>query len=170
MFVSISDHTWRRSAPMPLLACLSFFFSIVAAVLAQEPPLPTTPVEDRVSESTDVEPGAVAMDQYGQFVVAWPQGYVNPHNQEDLLIQYYGPDGTPFTEDPLVVTLDQPMSGRIVHRQPSISMSLNSHIRLAWLGQSQDSRPVIGPILLQEHFDWAGTPSAVPGEKKRGRY
>ncbi|HVP12101.1 MAG TPA: dockerin type I domain-containing protein, partial [Phycisphaerae bacterium] len=146
----------------------ALLFALAMPASAQEPVPPTYPVEQRVSPSSPsehLEPGCVAIDEDGRYVIAWSQGDMRPYPYspyDDVLIMYYASDGTPALEEPLALSAAQSPNGHIAHGTPSISMSLNAHIRVAWLSENSDGRPAIGPILQQSDFTWGSMPTPIP--------
>jgi hypothetical protein len=78
----------------------------------------------------------------------------------DMLTRYHVAEGT--TYGALLAHSTEQISCQISHYRPSISMSLNSLIRLVWLGDNGDGHSYVGPILLQQDFARETNPAPVP--------
>ena len=144
---------------------LALLLRVTELGLADEPAPPASPVEARVSPTSPtatLEAGAVGIDHDGRFAVTWHQGsLICGNNLSDVLIQYYHADGDLEGSGPVPLSGAQNPYTQIHHRWPSLSMSLNSHIRVAWMGDDGDWQPQVGPILVQQDFNWGDDPNDV---------
>ena len=127
MWSSFFNGAGNRAVLAVSLVFLGSLFAVSKPAYSQEPGVPTSPVEWRVSPNDPnfpVEPAGVAIDADGLFVVTWSQqGHFNPDNESDVLIRYYHVDATPHSAA-LALSGDQDIGSQINHQHPSLSMSL----------------------------------------------